>query len=236
MKPATCLASIVMVAMPLQANAQVGLGRLPNLDYAIVTANNIRVHYLPSLQDYQKSALENVAQCALVNDRESVDRVLRLKADSENYVKSLTSLASAKCLRAGSYSFQPSAFRSALFRELYKSEFKHNLPTELRNSVSYANDIGDPTTDFGKSYLVSRELADCVVVNDPANSRKLVLLKVGDRDEAKILDSLALSLEKCLPAGQTISLDKYRFTGWIAEALYRESKLAAGPDRLGGKL
>ena len=229
-------ALIIAAALPCQAQAQLSVRDLPNLDYGIATKYGDNVAGHESVEDYQENLLENLAQCALLNNRSAVDRTLTLQADSEAYLKSLISLASTKCLRSGNYSLQPSAFRSALFRELYRSEFKRSPTLELRNSVTYWKDIGNPASDFGKAYLVSRQLADCVVVADSRDSRKLVLLKIGDsHEEDKVFASLVTALQHCLPAGQTVSIDKYQMTGWIAEALYRESKLALAAGATGGK-
>ncbi|HJP69078.1 MAG TPA: hypothetical protein VJ846_09270, partial [Sphingomicrobium sp.] len=156
---------VAAVTLPCQANGQIiNVRGLPNIDYAIATANNVEVVKHQTLQQFEENALEDLALCALRNTRSEVDRTLALKVDSHDYVKAMTALASSKCLRPGSYSFQPSAFRAALFRELYRSEFRHHAPAALRNSARYPSDIDDPSSDFGKAYLVSRKLADCVVV------------------------------------------------------------------------
>lgn len=226
MKLRVCVV-IAAATLPFKANAQITNVRgLPNIDYAIATANNIRVVRRQTLEQYQQNTLEDLASCALRNSRGEVDRALALKVDTRDYVKSILALASPKCLRAGSYYVDPSALRAALFRELYRTDFRHNAPGTLRNVISYESDINDPTSAVGKGHVVSRELADCVVVADPADSRKLVLLELGDRHEDRLFATLVNSLQNCLPSGAAVSLNEYQVNGWIAEALYRESKLA----------
>ena len=237
MKLRVCVV-IAAAALPFKANAQITNVRgLPNIDYAIATANNVRVVKRQTLEQYQENTLEDLASCALRNSRGEVDRALALKVDTQDYVKSILALASSKCLRAGSYYVEPSALRVALFRELYRSDFRHHAPATLRNATSYLSDINDPTSAVGRGYVASRELADCVVVADPADSRKLVLLELGDRHEERVFATLINSLHNCLPAGASVSLNQYQVSGWIAEALYRESKLevSQGSNTASGK-
>ena len=228
------LAFVCSVTLSTPAAGQFARG-LSHSGYIIAVQNSIHAVQL-SQQDIQENAMRDLAQCALRYERSDVDRTLAMKTDTQEYVRSLTGLASSKCLRTGQYSFQPSAFRATLFRELYLSEFKHRVIAALQSSVGYAADIRDPNTDSATMYLVGHKLADCVVVKDPADSRKLVLMEAGDWREDKTFASLMNPLQDCLPVGQTVALDRYQVSGWIAEALYRESKHALATNAAGGKL
>ena len=231
-----CLAFVCMVTLSAPAAGQSVRPRgVSTSGYTIAIENSI--HAVPlSQQDMQENTMRDLARCALRYERSDVDRTLAMKTDTQEYVRSLTELASSKCLRTGHYSLQPAAFRAALFRELYLLEFKHRAIAALQSSVGYADDIRDPNTDSATMYLVSHKLADCVVVKDPADSRRLVLMEAGDSREDKTFASLTNPLQDCLPAGQTVALDRYQVSGWIAEALYRESKHALVTNAAGEKL
>ena len=70
------------------------------------------------------------------------------------------------------------------------------------------------------------KLGECVARTDSAATRAVLVTTIDTMDELSALKSVTPALSKCLPAGQTLKLDRMSLRGSLAVAFYRLASAA----------
>jgi len=186
--------------------------------------------YGMSKDDAARVTLLAFGRCTVQEHRALVERTLVMPALDGATDKAIDKFMDDDCLRDGQLRMPTSLARGSLYAALYLADFG-NAPAvaPFAAPLDFSGDVGGATTPEAQQYLALHQFADCVVRDDPADSRALLLARIGTQTENAVFAALAPHFNACIVQGQSLTFSKAVLTALIAEVLYRHSKAAAQP-------
>ncbi len=177
--------------------------------------------------DKARAAIIAFSQCVVMSHRSAVERALAISPLDKQSNTALGALADSECLRYGEVTMQTTMMRGGFYTALYKLDFAKSAPAVAAQPLDFSGDVAGATTPEAQQYLWLRQFADCVVRADPAGARTLIMSPVASTTENASFAVLAPHFNGCAVKGMTLTFSKIILTGLVAEALYREAKVAS---------
>ena len=138
-------------------------------------------------------------------------------------------LANDDCLMGGTLTIPEMLMRGAIFRGLYLRDFAKAQPELQAMPVDYEPISGGTDMLTAEGYATYMNFADCVVRAEPAGARALTMAKPATPKETEAIAQLSPKLGQCMPAGNTVKLNRASLAALVSEALYRQAKAAVPP-------
>jgi hypothetical protein len=177
--------------------------------------------------------LNGFADCAVVKHRPLVERYLAEPPESRGASFRAKRLEGTPCNTSLLLLAADNQIRGALYEALFLVDFRAAPPMELRNAPPMA--YGAPAagaSDWARTSSALLKYSDCIVRNDGAGVRAILSAEVGTAREVEAFRAVGASFSRCLAEGQQIKFSRPLLRGFLAEALYRLSFLAAGKPAL----
>jgi hypothetical protein len=143
-------------------------------------------------------------------------------------------LASSRCMPAYfqrvQLRFDAELFRASLLSAMYQHDFRRAGIPDVASlpPLTISSEFDAPEKDIPLPLVFTRILGDCAARADSARVHALLLTRIGSRQERPALDNVMPVLRNCLAAGRELRFSRSMLRGFLAEALYKLRKSAAG--------
>ena len=187
-----------------------------------------------SNKDSTRMMLE-FAECTARDRRmkPEVDRFLAMSPVDPEFGLLGRKFAKDRCVPAAMASvemrFDAMLFRYGLFEARYRIEFGRSPAPSVADLPPLDVDAEFNAAGFDPSgqstlppvVIFLRQLGECVMRVDVANSHAMIVAQPYSKQEATALAALMPALEGCMPEGHTMKFSRPMLRGAMAEALYK---------------
>lgn len=170
-----------------------------------------------------RATLAGYATCLVDFNIKGVKEAVSLFPAGPQFAAAMKNLAVDRCLEESQLKFTPLSLRSGLFVALYRKQYRRQAPPLAPTDIDYAAEARGADEESATSYANLRKYISCVVRQDPALAREVVLSTVGSKREEELYGALYQQLSLCLQQDSEVEFSKMTITGLIAEVLYRLS-------------
>lgn len=177
--------------------------------------------------------LNGFADCLVAKHRPMVEQYLAEAPDSRGARFRSRRLEGTRCNASLLLAARDNQIRGALYEAMFLVDFRDAPPMDLRNAPAIPDTAeAAGASEWARTSSALLKYSDCIVRSDGAGTRAILAAEVGTAREAAAFRAVAPSLSRCLAEGQQIKFSRPLLRGFLAEALYRLSSLAAGKPAL----
>jgi hypothetical protein len=140
-------------------------------------------------------------------------------------------LSSPECLRSSlgrlKLRYNLTSLRPALFAAMYRRKFGSTVPTGFDGApaLSLANLYDGSLEKFPQPLLTQLSFGNCVARADAVAAHRLLMARPWSDAEGAALPAVSHAMGGCLPANNTVRMNRSSVRGVVAEAMYH---LASG--------
>lgn len=173
-------------------------------------------------------ALNGFALCRISDDRPEFEALVSAnpvpKLSDKAYWKFIRDNSAQNCLFDSDLTLTAELMSGAGFLAMLRLTYlrAENVPT--LHAIDYAS-LTDPNHPEGQHYIGTRSFAQCVVLAAPQQVAEMLFSRELGKSEADALVQVTPHLGPCLSQGREMTITRPLLFGWLAEAMYRASKV-----------
>jgi hypothetical protein len=177
-----------------------------------------RVYGTPS-EDLAVQAVHNFAKCIVGRTPEGAEKVLAMDFRTKAYAQALHRIGKGHdyCMKNGDRMRSNNVLLAGGLAEALLEA--HGVTAHLARATGF-----DPTRPPLESRAPSETVSLCIVREAPGKVATLFGTEPASEDENKAIQSLGATLMKCVPAGQTMKMNRPGLRATLALAAYRAAQ------------